>query len=58
MHSYLIMQLVEFREAFNIFDKDGGGTISKNELEGVMRSLVRRRHEGKCIKFIHLKNLF
>ncbi|XP_078659449.1 calmodulin-alpha-like isoform X2 [Branchiostoma floridae x Branchiostoma belcheri] len=32
-------QIAEFREAFNLFDKDGGGDISVKELGSVMRSL-------------------
>ena len=35
-------QLGEFKEAFKFFDKDNDGQISKNDLEGVMRSL--RQH--------------
>jgi len=29
----------EMREAFNVFDKDGSGTISTSELKSVMKSL-------------------
>jgi calmodulin len=32
-------KLQEFREAFNLFDKDGDGTISAKELVVVMRSI-------------------
>jgi len=32
-------KLQEFKEAFNLFDKDGDGTISAKELVVVMRSI-------------------
>ena len=32
-------QIEEFREAFNLFDLDGGGDIDSKELGTVMRSL-------------------
>lgn len=32
-------ELAEFQEAFNLFDKDGDGTITYKELGTVMRSL-------------------
>ena len=32
-------QIQEFREAFNLFDLDGGGSIDESELGTVMRSL-------------------
>mmetsp|Transcript_105 Transcript_105/g.437 ORF Transcript_105/g.437 Transcript_105/m.437 type:complete len:170 (-) Transcript_105:37-546(-) len=35
-------QIEEFREAFSLFDKDGDGTISPEELGIVMKSMGRR----------------
>lgn len=32
-------QIGEFKEAFSLFDRDGDGTITTNELGTVMRSL-------------------
>ena len=32
-------QLDEFREAFNMFDKDGGGSIDAGELKDLMKSV-------------------
>ena len=34
-------QIVEFKEAFSLFDKDGDGTIAIKDLRTVMRSLGR-----------------
>lgn len=35
------MQIAEFRDTFQMFDKDGDGTINTNELGAVLRSLGR-----------------
>ena len=34
-------QIQEYKEAFGMFDKDGNGQISRNELGSVLRSLGR-----------------
>ena len=31
--------IAEFKEAFKLFDRDGGGTISRTELTAVMKSM-------------------
>lgn len=33
------VQIAEFKEAFNLFDRDGDGAIASSELGTVMRSL-------------------
>ena len=40
-------QIAEFREAFNIFDKDGDGRITAKELGTVMRSLGQNPSEAE-----------
>ncbi|KRZ11451.1 Calmodulin, partial [Trichinella zimbabwensis] len=40
-------QIAEFQEAFNLFDKDGDGKITSQELGIVMRSLGQRPTESE-----------
>ena len=41
--------LLEFKEAFSLFDKDGDGTISINELGTVLRSLGQNPTEQELL---------
>ena len=43
----------ELREAFSLFDKDGSGTISNEELEVVMKSLGQNPTEDELQRMIH-----
>ena len=43
---------VELREAFSLFDKDGGGSISSSELAAVMRSLGQNPTEDELKEMI------
>lgn len=40
-------QIAEFKEAFGLFDKDGDGSITTNELGTVMRSLGQNPSEAE-----------
>ena len=40
-------QIEEFQEVFNLFDKDGGGSISNSELGIVMRTLGQNPTESE-----------
>ena len=46
------VQLEEFREAFNAFDKDGGGSIDKAELMDLFRSLGQSPSEEELDKMV------
>ncbi|XP_060577950.1 calmodulin-A-like isoform X2 [Ruditapes philippinarum] len=45
-------QVVEFREAFKLFDKDGSGTISTKELGIVMKTLGDPKSDAQLAKII------
>ena len=44
--------LPEYREAFNIFDRDGSGTITSKELAIAMRSLGQNPSEDQLEKIM------
>eukprot|EP00761_Pharyngomonas_kirbyi_P014043 gb/GECH01014073.1/.p1 GENE.gb/GECH01014073.1/~~gb/GECH01014073.1/.p1 ORF type:complete len:150 (+),score=52.36 gb/GECH01014073.1/:1-450(+) len=46
-------QVAEFKEAFSLFDKDGDGAISLDELGTVMRSLGQNPSEGELKQIIN-----
>ncbi|KAF3663584.1 Calmodulin-3 [Capsicum annuum] len=46
-------QIVEFQEAFNLFDKDGDGCISVEELATVIRSLDQNPTEEELQEMIN-----
>lgn len=45
-------QIAEFKDAFNLFDKDGDGTISTAELGTVMRSMGQNPTEQELTEMI------
>ena len=46
-------QILEFKEAFSLFDKDGDGTITTKELGTVMRSLGQNPTEAELQDMIN-----
>jgi calmodulin len=50
-------QIAEFREAFNIFDKDGDGRITAKELGTVMRSLGQNPSEAELQDMVNQVDL-
>ena len=51
-HLYFFPFRLELREAFTLFDKDGGGSISSSELAAVMRSLGQNPTEDELKEMI------
>lgn len=47
------MFVLEFKEAFSLFDKDGDGTITTKELGTVMRSLGQNPTEAELQDMIN-----
>ncbi|KAH0789842.1 Calmodulin [Histomonas meleagridis] len=50
-------QIAEFREAFNIFDKDGDGRITAKELGTVMRSLGQNPSEAEIQDMVNEEDI-
>ena len=48
-----LITIAEFKDAFSLFDKDGNGTISKDELGMVMRSIGRNPTEQELLDMIN-----
>jgi len=48
----VLFSCIELREAFSLFDKDGSGTISNEELEVVMKSLGQNPTEDELQEMI------
>ena len=46
-------QIGEFKEAFSLFDKEGDGTVTNNELRTVMRSLGQNPTEAELADMIN-----
>jgi len=46
-------QITEYKEAFNLFDKDGDGAISTKELGTVMRALGQNPTEAELVDLIN-----
>ena len=49
----MFVHLLEFKEAFSLFDKDGDGTITTKELGTVMRSLGQNPTEAELQDMIN-----
>lgn len=56
-HQLSQQQVDEYREAFSLFDKDGDGTISAEELGTIMRSLGQNPSNEELLEIIHRGDL-
>ena len=52
-HNFTEEQVLEFKEAFSLFDRDGDGTITTKELGTVMRSLGQNPKEEELNDMIN-----
>lgn len=52
-YNYCFLLILEFKEAFSLFDKDGDGTITTKELGTVMRSLGQNPTEAELQDMIN-----
>lgn len=48
-----MLSLIELKEAFVLFDKDGDGRITANELESVMKSMGETPTPKELRQIIH-----
>lgn len=48
-----MLSLIELKEAFALFDKDGDGRITANELESVMKSMGETPTPKELRQIIH-----
>jgi calmodulin len=46
------LEVDEFREIFDLFDSDGGGSIDASELGSVMRTLGKHPSEEELVKLV------
>ncbi|KAH3844321.1 calmodulin-A-like [Dreissena polymorpha] len=52
-HNFTEEELAEYKEAFNIFDRDGSGAISNKELGIALRSLGLNPSDDELTRMIH-----